>query len=74
MREVKLNSDDFIPTRLCCGEQHLGNICPDGKVMCCLCFERVGQDKLNVTPAGEKEDVCLKCAAQEEADYKDRNR
>ena len=54
-----------IPVRLCCGRRHLGPICPDGKVMCCLCFERVDRDKLNETPDGLKKDVCIKCAQKE---------
>ncbi len=49
------------PVRLCCGQRHWGAVCPDGLVMCCLCFERVTQDKLNVND-GKKEDVCLECA------------
>lgn len=53
------------PVRLCCGQPHLGPVCPDGKVMCCLCFERVAQDELHVTPSGQREDVCKKCAGQE---------
>jgi hypothetical protein len=50
------------PVRLCCGNRHLGVICPDGKVMCCLCFNRVDQDQLNTNPEGSKEDVCISCA------------
>jgi len=53
------------PHRLCCGTQHFGNICPDGLVMCCLCFSRVSLDKLHVLPNGEKEDVCFDCAEME---------
>lgn len=41
--------------------------CPDGMVMCCLCFERVSQDKLNVAADGRKENVCKKCAEEESA-------
>lgn len=58
-------SEIQIPFRLCCGHQHLGSICPDGKVMCCLCFTRVSQDNLNVLPNGKKEDVCKSCAKAE---------
>lgn len=53
------------PVRLCCGQRHAGPICPDGKVMCCLCFHRVPQHKLNVLPNGQKEDVCKECAESE---------
>lgn len=55
------------PVRLCCGQRHFGPVCPDGLVMCCLCFERVSQNKLNVAPDGRKEDVCKQCAEQESA-------
>jgi hypothetical protein len=55
-------SSDFVPFRLCCGLQHHGPVCPDGKVMCCICFERVGQDELAVDPEdGKKWDVCRRC-------------
>ena len=53
------------PVRLCCGQRHFGSVCPDGMVMCCLCFERVSQDKLNVASNGKKEDVCNECAESE---------
>lgn len=52
------------PVRLCCGERHLGAVCPDDKVMCCLCFLRFPVSELNVTKTGP-EDVCLGCATQE---------
>jgi hypothetical protein len=55
------------PVRLCCGQRHFGPVCPDGMVMCCLCFERVSQDKLNVASNGQKEDVCNECAERESA-------
>lgn len=61
-------SDFQAPVRLCCGQRHFGPICPDGKVMCCLCFVRVDQDELHVDPkSGIKEDVCKPCAAEEAA-------
>lgn len=28
----------IIPFRLCCGQQHLGNVCPDNTIMCEICF------------------------------------
>ena len=49
-----------VPTRICCGQRHEGVVCPDGKVMCCLCFKRVTQDLLS-TYDGQKTDVCKKC-------------
>ena len=54
----------FVPIRLCCGQPHLTVECPDGMVMCCMCFNRFTQDQLNVTPEGP-ENVCLECAEQE---------
>jgi len=51
--------------RLCCGKRHFGPVCPDGFVMCCLCFRRVPQEELNVTADGKKEDVCQECAQRE---------
>lgn len=53
------------PVRLCCGQRHIGPICPDGKVACCLCFTRVKQENLNVRQDGVREDVCRKCAEEE---------
>lgn len=53
------------PTRLCCGKPHYGAVCPDGKVMCCLCFERVNQEDLNTGPDEQKENVCKACAEME---------
>jgi hypothetical protein len=50
------------PFRLCCGKQHHGSVCPDGKVMCCMCFDVVPQDKLHKLPNGKLEDVCQECA------------
>lgn len=50
------------PVRLCCFQRHRGPICPDGKVMCCLCFQRFEQSELNRDTEGELEDVCLDCA------------
>lgn len=60
-----MNEDPQAPYRLCCGKRHFGVMCPDGKVMCCLCFCRVPQDQLHVSPEGLKTNVCLPCAAFE---------
>ncbi len=54
------------PARLCCGQRHYGGICPDGKVMCRLCFERFSQDQLHVNERGEREDVCIRCHEMEQ--------
>lgn len=59
---------DLNPVRLCCGQRHFGLQCPDGLVMCCLCFNRFPLDELNETEDGLKEDVCLTCAAHERRD------
>lgn len=55
----------YIPVRLCCGQAHLGVQCPDGKVMCCMCFERFDLADLNTTPTGQKEDCCKRCGDEE---------
>ena len=57
------------PVRLCCGERHYGAQCPDGLVMCILCFNRFQVEELNVVSTdfeGQHEDVCKACAALEE--------
>lgn len=59
-------TDFETPVRLCCGKHHTGVVCPDGLVMCCLCFERVTQDQLNVVN-GVPENVCRKCSEMEKA-------
>jgi len=53
------------PVRLCCGQRHFGVVCPDGKVMCCLCFGRFTPDELSETVDGDKQDVCVPCAENE---------
>lgn len=55
------------PVRLCCGQRHWGAQCPDGLVMCCLCFGRFPVSELNVIADGTPEDVCAGCAAAERA-------
>jgi hypothetical protein len=55
------------PVRLCCGQRHEGAVCPDGLVMCCLCFSRFAAEDLHVTADGGREDVCNGCAALEAA-------
>ena len=71
LKELFKNSaEDFKkygPVRICCGRRHFGAVCPDGKVMCCLCYNRFDQDKLNTTKDGKKEDVCIECAQVEKA-------
>lgn len=53
------------PVRLCCGERHSGPMCPDGKVMCCLCFDRFEVEDLSVVE-GVIENVCKECKVAEE--------
>lgn len=48
------------PVRLCCGERHWNVQCPDGKVMCCICFDRVEVSEL-IERNGMKQDVCKGC-------------
>lgn len=48
------------PVRLCCGQRHYGVVCPDGMVMCCLCFFRFKVEDLAIeedTPI----DICKPC-------------
>jgi hypothetical protein len=53
------------PVRVCCGHRHAGTVCPDGLVMCCLCFDRVPFDRLHVLGDGSRENVCVDCARRE---------
>lgn len=52
------------PVRLCCGQRHITTQCPDGLIMCCLCFSRFPLTGLHKGDDGY-EDVCLQCAANE---------
>lgn len=55
------------PYRLCCGQQHWGPVCPDGKVMCCMCYERFDREDLAVDPKdGKKWDICKACQESED--------
>jgi hypothetical protein len=56
---------DEPPVRLCCLKRHNGTVCPDGKVMCCLCFDRFSKEELNIGPDGRPENVCRVCAEEE---------
>jgi len=58
---------DEAPVRLCCGLRHYGAQCPDGLVMCCLCFSRFPLGELYVDTDGVPVDVCQGCAAAERA-------
>lgn len=54
-----------VPVRLCCGQPHWGVQCPDGKVMCCLCFSRFGPSDLYIDENGITWDVCRECQERE---------
>lgn len=68
------DNSSFIPFRLCCGQQHIGVQCPDGKVMCCLCFDRFSYSDLSVNEDGDKTDVCLECRNWEQERLNKRER
>lgn len=68
-------SAEITPIRICCGQKHHGPVCPDGLVMCCVCFRRVTQDRLAVLEAGSGNgvedapilvDMCLTCKRRED--------
>jgi hypothetical protein len=54
------------PVRVCCGQRHTTIACPDGKVMCQLCFSRVEVDGLAIDGDGNRVDVCLPCFVHEQ--------
>lgn len=59
------------PTRLCCGQRHWSAACPDGKVMCCICFGRFSLDELDEADRledgtdGGRTDVCRQCGEEQ---------
>ena len=55
------------PVRLCCRQRHYGVLCPDGLVMCCLCYDRFPPELLHRDRDGVLEDVCQPCAEAEAA-------
>lgn len=61
------------PVRLCCSQRHWDAVCPDGRVMCQLCFERVTQDELWVDEHGDKWDVCVACKDYEDMSMEERS-
>ena len=52
------------PIRLCCGQRHYGVQCPDGLVMCCLCFDRFSISELAMEN-GQPIDICKSCYKHE---------
>ena len=53
------------PVRLCCGQRHYGAVCPDGRVMCCICFNRFAPEDLLLDKDGQRVDVCYGCHEKE---------
>ncbi len=66
-KEIQMMDDDKQPpVRVCCGQKHSGPVCLDGRVMCCLCFERVEQQQLAIDPEDKKQwDICSTCYERE---------
>ena len=69
------SAENDAPVRPCCGQRHHGPVCPDGLVMCCICFNRVPKDRLALLDDGDGatsesapiyEDVCRTCRRREE--------
>lgn len=56
---------DEAPVRLCCGQRHWAVACPDGRVMCCLCFDRFEQEELYSDDEGTW-DICAACHDHEQ--------
>lgn len=59
-----VDEGDFAPVRPCCMQRHSGPMCPDGRVMCQICFERVLIPELAVEDGGLV-NVCRRCSAEE---------
>jgi hypothetical protein len=55
------------PVRLCCGQRHWTVKCPDGLVMCCICFSRVPVTELHADEHGYIWDTCRDCKRDENA-------
>jgi hypothetical protein len=56
------------PVKLCCGQRHGGSVrCPDGLVMCELCFERVTDDALmrDFDDPSKRWNICKPCGHRE---------
>ena len=53
------------PIKVCCfhrDSEHVGVVCPDGKVMCCICFSRFSVKDLFTYPGDVvPSDVCKEC-------------
>ena len=53
----------FDPTCLAHGKKLSEHTC----LYCCLCFRDLTPEECHVLPNGKKEDVCIPCAAREQA-------
>ena len=60
-----MNEPNPGPIRLCCGQRHWTVACPDGLVLCGMCFHRKPIEEMNVLPDGARENVCVLCAEDE---------
>jgi uncharacterized C2H2 Zn-finger protein len=56
------------PIRLCCGQRHYSTRCPDGQVMCCLCFDRFNISEL-ATEDDHPIDICKPCYEKDQKMY-----
>jgi hypothetical protein len=54
------------PVRLCCGQAHWDVQCPDGLVMCCICFSRFPVTELWCDSDGVSWDICKGCKLDED--------
>lgn len=50
-----------IPVRLCCGQRHWTVECPDGLVMCDICFDRTAKENLMKDTDGTLWNICQGC-------------
>lgn len=58
------NDPSQAPVRPCCGQRHWTIACPDGRVMCDLCYDRFELAGLYVDAAGTRWNICITCAPQ----------
>jgi len=75
MSETDRDVEYDAPVRICCYKRHRGPICPDGLVMCCICFNRVAKEQLALLEEGDGSttesapiyvDMCKTCKKREE--------
>jgi hypothetical protein len=71
--DIPVLRSEYTPvvTRLCCGQQHTGPVCPDGLVMCCICFTRADPEDLYTDADGSCWDICSQCAAAEQRHHQE---